>query len=103
MVAIHNDYLVVAVELVSELLAKGLDTVLEEGLFSVNVKRTVALISILGEGISSLSKPLKFHEIFSVNVTKFLSDLLLKSRHILFEVEHVSTSVSCDGCHLTIM
>lgn len=87
----------------SELLAKGLDTVLEVGLFSVNVKRTVALISILGEGISSLSKPLKFHEIFSVNVTKFLSDLLLKSRHILFEVEHVSTSVSCDGCHLTIM
>ena len=87
----------------SELLAKGLDTVLEEGLFSVNVKRTVALISVLGEGISSLSKPLEFHEILCVNVTKFLSDLLLKSRHILIEVEHVTTSVSCDGCHLTIM
>lgn len=87
----------------SELLAKGLDTVLEEGLFSVNVKRTVALISVLGEGIGSLSKPLEFHEIFSANIPKFLGDLLLKSRHILFEVEHVTTSVSCDGCHLTIM
>lgn len=78
----------------SKLLAKGLDTILEEGLFGVNVKRTVALISILGEGICSFPKAFKFHQIISVPIAKFFSDLFLKIRHVFVEVEQMTTSVS---------
>lgn len=47
-----------------QLLPEGLDTVLEEGLLSVDVQGAFALACVLGKSIGALSEALELRKVF---------------------------------------
>lgn len=49
---------------------------------------------MLREGIGAFSEAFKFLEVFTAQIAKTLSDLLLKRCHIALEMEDVTTFVS---------
>ena len=72
-------------------------------MFRIDVERTVALFCVLGESVSAFPEALKLYEVFITQIAEFLSDLLLKQSHITLEMEDVTTLVSCDCGHLSLM
>lgn len=79
LVAVHDDYLIVTVKLVRQLLSKRLNTVLKEGLLCIDIQSTVALVSILGEGDCPFFKAFELHKVFLGQIAELHRELLLQS------------------------
>jgi hypothetical protein len=82
------------------LLAKALNTILNKGLFGVDVKRTIALLSQFGNFVNTTLKEVKLFKVSVAHIAADLSDLHLELGAIAVELEEVTSGVPLNGGHV---
>ena len=93
---VHDDNLVVSVELVGHLLAKGLDGCLDEGLLCVHIKLAISFVGSLSEVSHSAIVEIEVLEILIGQIAQFSRNFLLKCCSVLIDGEQVAIGVPLD-------
>jgi hypothetical protein len=81
-------------------LAKALNTRLNKGLFGVDVKRTIALLSQFGDLVDATIKEVKLFKVSVAHVAADPSDLLLELGALSVELEEVTSGIPLNGGHV---
>ena len=87
----------------SHLLSKRLDGILNERLFSVDIKTTISLRSQLRQCLDSFRELVEVDEIGFIDASKLLGDLFDELGTLgLIEVEEMAISVTSNVSHLSV-
>lgn len=100
LVSVHDCHIFGDVQVLSQLLGKRLDCCLNEGLFSIDIETTVALLGDLGEVQDASSELIEVGEVTLGETAELLADLSHQGAAFSsIDVEEMSIGVTSNICH----